>query len=296
MSGRYPDWARERASWPHHAASRFVDAGGYRFHVQRMGDERLPVALLLHGTGAATHSWRDVMPLLAPHHHVIAPDLPGHGFTRPNFARAPGLPEMASAIAALMDALGARPALIVGHSAGAAIAAQLMLDRPIDAPLIGLAPALMPFPGLAARLFPQLARMLFTNPFVSVILSRLAGSPSDVARFLRRTTGSQISAETAALYHRLFRCSGHVDGAIRMMANWQLEPLKASLPRLAVPVLLVHPHGDSAIPESAVRAAADLMPAARMETAADLGHLAHEEAPGWAAELIMSFATAHNMA
>ena len=44
-----------------------------------MGDG--PDLLLLHGSGAATHSWRDLAPLLARDFRVIAPDLPGHGFT-----------------------------------------------------------------------------------------------------------------------------------------------------------------------------------------------------------------------
>ncbi|MFY0022431.1 hypothetical protein ABTQ05_21120, partial [Acinetobacter baumannii] len=60
-----PDWATDGRDWPHRDASRFVDAGRVRFHVQVMGSG--PPLLLIHGTGAATHSWRDVAPLLAEH-------------------------------------------------------------------------------------------------------------------------------------------------------------------------------------------------------------------------------------
>jgi magnesium chelatase accessory protein len=65
--------------WPHRTASRFVSAGGIEWHVQVMG--KGPCALLLHGTGASTHSFRDLAPALAPDFSVIAVDLPGHGFT-----------------------------------------------------------------------------------------------------------------------------------------------------------------------------------------------------------------------
>ena len=41
-----------------------------------------PVVLLIHGTGAASHSWRGLAPLLASDFTLIAPDLPGHGFTQ----------------------------------------------------------------------------------------------------------------------------------------------------------------------------------------------------------------------
>jgi magnesium chelatase accessory protein len=84
--------------------------------------------LLLHGTGASAHSWRTLAPLLAARHDVIAPDLPGHGFTRAEGRRPLTLPAMAQALAALLRVLGVRPRWIIGHSAGAAIAAQMCLQ------------------------------------------------------------------------------------------------------------------------------------------------------------------------
>ena len=73
------DWTVDGADWPNRDASRFVEAGGLRWHVQVMGTG--PVALLVHGMGASSHSWRDVAPLLASRFTVIIPDLPGHAFT-----------------------------------------------------------------------------------------------------------------------------------------------------------------------------------------------------------------------
>ena len=60
-----PDWDRDGRDWPHRAASRFVDAAGLRWHLQEFGAPQAPGLLLLHGTGAATHSWRGLAPLLA---------------------------------------------------------------------------------------------------------------------------------------------------------------------------------------------------------------------------------------
>ena len=77
-----PRWAIEGRNWPHRGHSRFVLAGRLRWHVQTFGPDTAPIMLLLHGTGAATHSWRDLAPLLAMRFRVIVPDLPGHGFTR----------------------------------------------------------------------------------------------------------------------------------------------------------------------------------------------------------------------
>jgi magnesium chelatase accessory protein len=289
VSGRYPDWATDGKDWSNREASRLVRAGGYEWHVQQMGSG--PVCLLLHGTGAATHSWRDVMPLLAKHHTVVAMDLPGHGFTKGS-GKSPTLEGMATSVAALLDELKITPDVIVGHSAGVAIAAQLLLDRKWHIPLIGFTPALMPFPGLAAKIFPSLAKMLFTNPFVAIIFSRMAQTPGQTGKFLARATGSNIDAAGAKYYTRLFSKSGHCDGAIRMMANWRLEGLGARLGDLVSPVLLVSAAKDAAIPKPAVVQAVALVPGCETHEMAALGHLAHEEDPAEAVNIITEFAKA----
>ena len=291
---RYPDWATDGKDWPNREASSFVRAGGYAWHVQIMGpeDKKAPVCLLIHGTGAATHSWRDVMPLLAKHDTVVAMDLPGHGFTKTGAGGRPTLEGMATSVAALLDQLNVTPDLIVGHSAGVAIAAQLMLDRKWQIPMVGFTPALMPFPGLAAKIFPQLAKMLFTNPFVAIIFSRMAQAPGQTAKFLARATGSHIDAAGEKYYTRLFSKSGHCDGAIRMMANWRLEGLGARLGDLASPVLLVSAAKDAAIPKPAVVQAVALIPGCETQEMAALGHLAHEEDPAQAVKIITEFAKA----
>ena len=289
MSRRYPDWEIDGKDWPNRSASRFVKADGYDWHIQEMGDPDTPHCLLIHGTGSATHSWRDIIPLLAERYHVVAMDLPGHGFTRPNLARRVSLPQMAKSIALLIDRLEMAPSLIIGHSAGAAIGAQMLLDRKLKARLIGLNPALLPFPGLAARLFPTLAKVLFTNPFVSRIFARMARGPGEVERFLERSTGSKLDADGSEYYGRLLTRSGHCDGAIRMMASWRLEELERRLMDVRVPALLVHGQRDEAIPLSAVRQAAKMMPFSSFVEIAGVGHLAHEEAPEEILRIIAGF-------
>ncbi|MBX9797670.1 alpha/beta fold hydrolase BchO [Sphingomonas sp.] len=277
------------ADWPNRDASRFVEAGALRFHVQVMGSG--PALLLLHGTGAATHSWRGLAPLLAEHFTVIAPDLPGHGFTRGRPAGGLTMPAMAGAVGALMRSLAVAPALIVGHSAGAAIASRMAIDG-LAAPagVIGLNPAMMPFPGIAARLFPGLARLLFVNPFAPHFFAGLARQPGEVKRFLGRSTGSRIDQAGLDHYARLFGTAAHVAGAITMMADWDLDALARDLPRLAVPLLLLHGAGDAMVPVSAARDAAALVPGARVDVLPGLGHLAHEEDPALVARHILAFA------
>jgi magnesium chelatase accessory protein len=282
-----PNWQIEGKGWPNAEASRFVTAGGLKWHVQVMGAG--PVLLLLHGTAAATHSWRDLAPLLAEHFTVVAPDLPGHGFTSP--LNRPTPVGVATAVAALMEALHLAPALTVGHSAGAAIALT-MADKGLARPqaIVSLGGALLPFPGMAGKLFPAMARMIFVNPLMPELFAMRARVPGEVPSFLHRSTGSRIDQRGLGLYERLMKTSGHIAGALALMANWDLEPLERALPGLDLPILLAHGDGDKTIPSKTAHKVAARLPQGRALVLPGLGHLAHEEDPAGHAALILAFA------
>ena len=277
------------ADWPNVAASRSVRVGGIDWHVQEAGSG--PVLLLLHGTGAATHSWRDMLHPLAQHFRVIAPDLPGHGFTKGRPPNGLTMPGVARALAGLLGELDAEPMLIVGHSAGVAIAIRMVLDGLVrPAGIVGIAPALLPFPGIAQHVFPTMAKLLFVNPLAPHIFASVARGPGAVGRFLARSTGSNIDAVGVAGYARLFGTSAHCAGAIAMMADWDLVPLKRDLPKLAVPMLILHGEKDAAIPVSGALDSVALIANCALEVLPGFGHLVHEESPQQAVDHIVSFA------
>jgi magnesium chelatase accessory protein len=279
-----PDWQREGRDWPNRASSRFVQAGGLTWHVQVMGEG--PAVLLLHGAGAATHSWRDFAPLLARDFTVIAPDLPGHGFTGTPSGDGLSLPGMAAALEALLQTLQLKPAAAVGHSAGAAIAIRMQLDARIDTRrLVSLNGALQPFPGAAGRVFPALAKLMFLNPLANRLFAWRAASPGAVSHLLEGT-GSKIDPRGLELYARLFRSTGHIEGALGMMARWNLEPLLADLPTLDRPLTLISAAHDLAVPPSVACTAHALAPASTLVALPNLGHLAHEEDPGRLCDLV----------
>jgi magnesium chelatase accessory protein len=293
------DWARDGADWPHRGRSRFVDAGGLRWHVQHFESTRAgaPRALLIHGTGASTHSWRDFAPLLQSHFELLAMDLPGHAFTSlpagGTFSSQLSLPGMARALAALLEAEDFAPDLVIGHSAGAAIGARLAIERAARAPapsaapgvprlLVSLNGALLPLGGLAGRIFSPAARLMAVMPGVPRLFAWRAGDAQVLQRLLD-STGSTLDATGQALYQRLAGNAGHVEGALGMMAHWDLPAFaQDDLPRLATPLLLVVGDRDATVPpgdaDRVVARLAGQVPVKRVSLEG-LGHLAHEERP-----------------
>lgn len=287
MSDR-PDWATDGRDWPNRAASRFVKAAGFRWHVQVAGQG--PVLLLVHGTGAATHSWRGLFPRLARHFTVVAPDLPGHGFTETPARARLSLPVMARALTELTRTLGLPPVVAVGHSAGTPILARMTLDGGI-APraIIGINAALMPFEGFAGQVFSPIARLLAGLPAIPWFFARRAAERSVVERLLR-DTGSALDPEGVEFYARLVRRPAHVAAALSMMANWDLHPVLRDLRRLKPPLVLLVGGADRTIPPDDARRLKTMLPAIRVIALPGLGHLAHEEDPGRIAAIMAGLA------
>jgi magnesium chelatase accessory protein len=273
--------SRIPGGWPHRDASEMVAAGGVSWHVQRFGTG--PALLLIHGTGASTHSFAHLARALSGEFEIVMADLPGHGFS--GRMDAPELPLVAQALGALMARLGVEPALAAGHSAGAAVALRMALDGSIrPQALIGLAPALQPYGGAADGIASKMARLALLNPLTPRLFSLRANTAS-VARLIAKT-GSTLDEEGVALYQQLLKQPGHVAGALRLMAHWKLRPLLADLPRVATQATMVLAENDRATPPAEAWAAARRIPGCQEVRLQGLGHLAHEEDPGRTAGII----------
>ncbi|MEO0524967.1 MAG: alpha/beta fold hydrolase BchO [Pseudomonadota bacterium] len=284
------DWKHIDA-WPNNEVSRQIKGPVHLWHVQETGAG--DTVLLLHGAGGSTHSFRDLIPLLAQRFHVVAIDLPGQGFTRLGARNRCGLDQMVGDIQALCEQEGWHPRVFVGHSAGAAICLRLakaaLHKGTQGVRVIGLNAALGRFTGIAGMLFPAMAKALAATPFVTALFAGTARNP-ERARALLDSTGSKLSPEGLEFYRRLIGNRDHVNGALLMMAQWSLDDLLDELPDFAIPTLLIVGEKDQTVPPKVSREAAQILPNAHIKTLADLGHLAHEERPAEIAGLIQSFA------
>jgi pimeloyl-ACP methyl ester carboxylesterase len=96
------------------------------------GDRQNPTLLLLHGFPTSSHMFRNLIPLLADRFHIVAPDLPGFGFTvapdREQFAYS--FDHLAKVIEDFTDAIGLKRYAIYVFDYGAPVGFRLALARP----------------------------------------------------------------------------------------------------------------------------------------------------------------------
>jgi magnesium chelatase accessory protein len=233
--------------------------------------------------GASSDSFGELASSLAARFSIVAPDLPGHARTRTPSSFQPSRANCARAVADLVGALELRPSMIVGHSAGAALAVTMTAGGMVAPKLIvGLAPALRPLTGVARALFPRSAR-LFAH--ASTWIDMHVRDPRWVALALR-STGSVVPPSRAADYERLFADGRHVSGVLATLARWELDGLERDLDRLKVPLIVLAGEHDRAVTAAQLRSLAVRTPGMELDVVADAGHLLHEERPGAIADRI----------
>jgi pimeloyl-ACP methyl ester carboxylesterase len=109
-----------------------VEADGVEVFYRTVGDPGAPVILLLHGFPASSFMFRELMPRLADEFHLIAPDLPGFGFTQVSEKRSYtySFDSLAHTIASFTDALGLTRYAIYVFDYGAPTGFRLAMARP----------------------------------------------------------------------------------------------------------------------------------------------------------------------
>jgi magnesium chelatase accessory protein len=256
------------------------------------GQDQTPVVLMLHGTGGSRVSWRPVLQCLeekAAGWDILVPDLPGHDASHCARHRQHGLREMADDLQALLQALGIRQVdLVVGHSAGAAVAIWLsLLGVPIKK-ILGVAPSLVPPPAFYNLMLGPLLTPLFVSGLSVSGLSALARG-TRIVDGLIASTGSRIPDDQQEEYRRIFAQRSHVKGAIEFMAGTDLPNLLARGHELQAELSLLIAEDDRWIPASGLRRVArEHFPKADLQFCTG-GHLVQEVDPGLVARSMQQF-------
>jgi pimeloyl-ACP methyl ester carboxylesterase len=111
---------------------RSLDVDGLEIFYREAGTPDQPCVLLLHGFPSSSHLFRNVMPPLAEVSHVVAPDLPGFGFSA-----SPGVDEyeytfanLADTVEAFLERVGVEKFFVYLHDFGAPVGYELATRHP----------------------------------------------------------------------------------------------------------------------------------------------------------------------
>lgn len=273
---------------------RNVTANGLHLHCYDAGaGDALPL-VLVHGLGDESDTWRHVLPPLAAHRRVIAPDLPGFGRSdKPD--RAYTATFFARTIEQLLLTLGIDRAVLVGSSLGAAVVQRLALARPALVERLVLIDGALPIErGWPARplwwfLTPGVGELVYTSlrrsqdeayATLRPFYANLDALPPDDQAFLRERVWARVwsNGQRRAFLSALRWLS--IDRALRAPA------LRARLALLDVPTLLIWGEHDHIVPEIAAEEMVALLPNARLRIIAGSGHLPQQEQPSELLDLL----------
>lgn len=146
---------------------RFVDIDGANIHYIDAGSG--PPLVLIHGlSGQHRNFTHSLLERLKDDYRVIIPDRPGSGYSTQPRGASGALAEHARKISRLIDALGLKRPLIVGHSLGGAIALSLAANHPDQVAGLALLAPVTHRPGQVPPLFRAL---VVRSPFVRSLLA-----------------------------------------------------------------------------------------------------------------------------
>jgi pimeloyl-ACP methyl ester carboxylesterase len=116
----------------HMTRYRYASVDGIKVFYREAGSATAPTILLLHGFPTSSHMFRNLIPELADNYHVVAPDLPGFGFSdvpdRSNYRYT--FEQLAKTISAFTQTIGLKRFAIYVFDYGAPVGLRLVLAHP----------------------------------------------------------------------------------------------------------------------------------------------------------------------
>ncbi|MFD4032012.1 alpha/beta fold hydrolase [Streptomyces sp. NPDC058637] len=255
---------------------------GYRRAYRMAGNG--PVILLIHGIGDSSATWADLIPDLARHHTVIAPDLLGHGASdkpRADYSVA----AYANGIRDLLGVLGIERATLVGHSLGGGVAMQFAYQYPERTDRLILVSA----GGVGREVNPVLRAVSLPGADLLLSTLRLPGMRRQVGLFTRLikaldTDLGQDADELVDLVDALPDATSRSAfiSTLRAVVDWRgqvVTMLDRCYLTQGMPTLLLWGSRDSVVPVHHAYGAHAAMPGSRLEIFEGAGHFPYHFDP-----------------
>ena len=270
---------------------RFVRAADVDVFVQEAGPAEAQALVFVHGTGAWSETWRPTMNATsAAGFRAVAMDLPPFGYSQRPAAPRYGKRDQGRRIVGVLDALGIREAVLVGHSfgGGPTVEAALLAPGRVRAlVLVDAALSIRSEAGAAPQPSPLLSGLLAVEPLRDAVVATFLSNP----RFTRRLLQSFIADPAAATDERVavYQRPLSVEGTTRAFGQWlpallvPSEPFPSESPgsyaTLGVPVSVIWGDRDTITPLAQGQRLASLVPGSRLVILAGVGHIPQIEAP-----------------
>jgi pimeloyl-ACP methyl ester carboxylesterase len=267
----------------------FTTIGGVRIHYQDAGDENAPAIILIHGFISSNLVWSDVfLPLAAAGFRVIAPDLPGYGYSdKPSDGRYT-INAQAHAVLRLMDRLGIEKATIVGASYGGAIAATIALDNPERVErliLVGTVSSDAP----KKKLLLRISRLPIIGDIVTPLFLGSRWILRKRTEQVYRRIGHPLDEHKLAARHHLLETANVHRAMLRTVRRWSANRISREASLIRSPTMLVWGDSDTHIPISEAYQLRDAIPNARLIIFRNCGHLPPTEYPEKFVEVVADF-------
>jgi pimeloyl-ACP methyl ester carboxylesterase len=269
---------------------KYVDVDGVRYHYAEAGQGEPLV--LLHGFPENWYMWRDLIPELAKHYRVIAPDTLGSGWTD---APAAGYSKanMADGIARFMTAVGAPRARVMGHDMGGVIGFQLALRHPEQVEKYLALDIFTPW--FDKTLVPDLWRFSY-QPVLATMGSKLLRQPAVIKTMLRAASPhAKWAADDFATFAEPWKDPAHAAAGQSMYREWVQHELGSAFrrntsdERLHTPTLLVLGDRDPVVRPRAIGNYAAHADDMSVEVVPGAGHFLPEESPAYVAARALRF-------
>ena len=281
--------ARIPHHWPNRDFSESIQIGNLHWHYQisRHQNSLAPSILLIHGTGSSAHSWNLIFNQLRESYTVVAPDLPGHGFTQGATKDQLHIDQIALELKKLLEILKLWiPDTVVGHSAGANCALTLAtLGEEQPKALIGLNPSYVSPPAAYNYFLGPLINPIATSSILANFLSQTLGLTRMVDKLLD-STNSILQENQRVHYRYLFAQPSHIHGSMNFMAASDIPALLRKSTTITSDITNLLTEDDPWIPQSSLQPVlTEYFPRAELIIKKG-GHLFHEIFPAEVVRLI----------
>ena len=266
-------------------AHEFVDAGGLRTHVALAGEG--PPVLLMHGWPQHWYLWRKVIPRLAPHARVIAPDFRGFGWSDvPSSGYE--MDQLKRDMLALLDELGVQELSIAGHDWGGFVGCLLALEHPERVKSFLALNVIPPWPARDRRVLRDAWRLIYMPLLACPGLGRRLGR-AVAARGLRDSglPDGDVEAFVSRFRGERGRVTERVYGSfLRSLPGFVRGRYSAS--DLRVPSRLVFGTRDPVLTARSAEDAAAQTELLELELVPDAGHFVVDEKPELVADRLLA--------